>query len=201
MKANYRYLMAGLLLFFLASCAVTDFDRSADFTRYRTFAWGKSEVNVKNPVHNSDLINKNIRATVENEFAKRGITRNEEAADFLVSYHTYTEQKEQTTGGNYYGYPFSPFSFYPFGFGWGWGMPYGMRTAPRMETITEGTLIVDVTDRKTKELVWRGTVKGTVDNVSDLQRQIRKGIKAILKKYPVKTSEPLPLVQDKDVIS
>jgi hypothetical protein len=199
MKLKYRsYIIAGLLLI-AAGCAVTDFDRSADFSRYRTYAWGKAEVDVKNPVHDSKLINKNIKATVENEFAKRGITRNDRSPDFLISYHTYTEQKERTTGGNYYGYPFSLFRFYPYGFGW--GIPYGLQTPPRMETVTEGTLIIDVTDSKTKDLVWRGTVTGTVDNVSGLQRQIRKGIKAILKKYPVKTNEPLPLIKDEDAIS
>jgi hypothetical protein len=67
-------------------------------------------------------------------------------------------------------------------------------------TFTEGTLIIDITDSKTKELVWRGTVSGNVDNVGDLEKQIRKGIKAILKKYPVTPQQPLP-VEDKDAIS
>jgi hypothetical protein len=195
----YSYATVGLLLLVATSCAVTDFDRTADFTRYRTFAWGKSEVNVKNPVHNSKLINKNIKTTVENELAKRGISRNDKDPDFMISYHTYTEQKQEATGGNYYGYPFSPFRFYPYGFGW--GFPYGWNSTPRTITITEGTLIIDITDSKTNELVWRGTVSGNVDNVSNLEKQIRKGIKAILKKYPVTPQQPLPAMEDKDAIS
>jgi hypothetical protein len=197
MKTQLYFVIVGLLLLVATSCAVTDFDRSADFTRYRTFAWGKSEVNVKNPVHNSKLINKNIKTTVENELAKRGISRNDRNPDFTISYHTYTEQKQEATGGNYYGYPFSPFRFYPYGFGWALH-PYGTAT-PRTMTFTEGTLIIDITDSKTNELVWRGTVSGNVDNVSNLEKQIRKGIKAILKKYPVTPQQPLPL--DKDAIS
>jgi hypothetical protein len=202
MESRYKfYLMAGLLVLFAASCAVTDFDRSADFTRYRSFTWGKPKVNVENPVYKSDLISKNIRTTVESEFAKRGIVRNDRSPDFVISYQTYTEPRERTTGGNYYGYPFSPFMFSPYRFfGWGWGIPYGWGAPPRTETVTEGTLIIDITDSKTKELVWRGTVKGDVDNVSDLQKQIRKGIKAILKKYPVTPQEPL-LLQDQDAVS
>jgi hypothetical protein len=143
-----------LLTITLVGCAVTDFDKSVNFNQYRTFAWGKSEIKTSNPVYNSDLINKNIQATVENEFAKRGIIKSDNA-EFIVSYQTYTEKKQQNYGPSYMGgHPFFPLGFYRFGWGWGpWGLPYGMYNSPRSETVTEGTLIIDITDRKTNELI------------------------------------------------
>jgi hypothetical protein len=51
---------------------------------------------------------------------------------------------------------------------------------------TEGTLIIDVTDAKTKEQVWRGLVKGNVSDVGALSKTIDKAVKAIMKKYPGK---------------
>lgn len=198
MKSNIIFIMA--LLVGLAGCAVTDFDQAANFNHYRTFAWGQSEVKIENPVYNSGLINKNIRATVEQEFARRGITENKKDPDFLVSYRTYTEKKQSSGTMPYYGYPYYPFRFAPFG--WGWGFPYygyygGLNNTPR--SYTEGTLIIDITDRKTDELVWRGTVRGDVENVNNLEKQIRKGVKAIMKKYPVPAQQSLQL--DTKVIS
>jgi hypothetical protein len=34
-------------------------------------------------------------------------------------------------------------------------------------------------------LVWRGAIDGAVGDIGDLDRQIEKGVHAILKKYPV----------------
>jgi hypothetical protein len=194
--------MAVMLLMIAGSCAVTDFDRSANFGSYRTFAWGKSEVKVENPVYSSDLIKKNIRTTVEKEFSKRGIRMDKKDPDFLVSYQTYTEKKQERNGGGYYGYGYPYFPMrYGFGWGWGWGFPYGgWGYPPRERSYTEGTLIIDITDKETNELVWRGTVKGNVDNIGELQKQIAKGVKAIMKKYPVTPEEPVPLIRDEKVI-
>ncbi len=199
-----KYGIAVLLLVAAGGCAVTDVDRRADFYSYRTFDWGKSIEDVDDPVYKSELIDKNIRSTVEKEFAKRGITRNEQNPDFFVSYHTYTEDKQEVWNRGYYRYgpfpygPFFPWRFY--GLYYGWGLPYGAGY-PIEENYTEGTLIIDITDGKTNELVWRGTVRGNVDNISSLEKQIQKGIKAILKKYPVTPQDPLPLMHDERTIS
>ena len=184
-------LFAATFLLLLSGCAVTDFDRTANFSAYKTFAWGDAEIKVGNPVYESDLIHKNIRSTVESEFAKRGIVEDKNDPDFIVSYHTYTEQKTRSTGRSHYGYPFFPFRFHPFMYGWSWGFPYNGYgfTDSQSYSFTEGTLIIDVEDATTKELVWRGSVAGKVDNTSSLQKQIGKGIRAIMKKYPVSPAE------------
>jgi hypothetical protein len=196
-KIKLNILLASVMMM-LASCAVTDFDRTADFNRYRTFAWGDSEIKTENPLYKSDLINSNIKSTVEQEFAKRGITLSERNADFLVSYHTYTEKKQNTTGGtNYYGYPFFGYRYFPFAYGWGY--PFGWNNTNRTYDYTEGTLIIDITDKNTNELVWRGSVSGNVDNAANLQKTIAKGIKAIMKKYPVTPQEPVNLNPEKAI--
>lgn len=196
--------ITGMLLMILSSCAVTDIDRSADFYSYRTYAWGEAVAHVDDPVYKGELIAKNIKNTIEKEFAKRGIRMNNENPDFIVSYQTYTEEKRQVRNRGPYGYgPYFPMRFYPFYYyGFGWGFPYAWGGGfPEETEFTEGTLIIDVTDSKTRELVWRGAVKGNVENVSSLQKQIQKGIKAIMKKYPVTPQEPLPLMKDEKVIS
>jgi hypothetical protein len=194
MIKKINVLLAVALAAILTSCAVTDVDRSANLGALRSFSWGKSDVKVENPVYKGDLIDKNIKSTIEQEFAKRGIVKKNSNPDFLVSYHTYTEKKEQTSG-SYYGHPFyGPYGFSPFMYRWAWRFPYSHRM-PQTYTYTEGTLIIDIVDTKTDEVVWRGSVAGRVD-AAKLQKQIDKGVKAIMKKYPV-TPESSPLLPSK----
>lgn len=199
MKIKNTYIIVGLFLLGLSGCAVTDFDRSADFTQYKTYDWGKSEIDVSNPVYESDLINKRVRHTVEDEFAKRGIMKNERNPDFIVLYHTYTEEKQRTYGSYPYANRFLPFGFYPFAFAWGY--PYMLMSPPRTSEYTEGTLMLDIIDRQSDELLWRGSVSGSVDDVSKLRKQIDKAIKAIMKKYPVSPEAPLNIGTDQNAIS
>jgi hypothetical protein len=172
-----------LFLIGLAGCAVTDVDKTVDFNRLQTYSWGESEIKVENPLYRGDLINKRIKHAVEDEFNRIGLRKDDKHPDFLVSYKTYTEKKEQQYSNNGY-YPYAPFfpyrfGFYPFAYGW----PYGNT---RSYTYTQGTLILDITDKATNEVVWRGSVKGNIEQTSNIEKLIRKGIKAIIKKYPVR---------------
>lgn len=177
--------IAGVLL--LGSCAVTDMSSDVDFNQYKTFGWGKAQINVNSPAYKSGLISSKIRKATKDEFEKHGLTYTKNKPDLLVSYQTFTQDKEQVSAGYYGGrYPMMfPGMWYG---GWGpmWGYPYGPYGAygAPMYRYTEGTLIIDITDAKTNELVWRGLVKGNVSDLSSLQKSISKGVKAIVKKYP-----------------
>lgn len=184
-RLNICLAIAAVLL--LGSCAVTDMSQDVDFNQYKTFGWGKAEISVSNPAYKSGLISSKIRKNVKEEFEKHGLVYTKKNPDLLVSYETFTKEKEQMTTSRF-GYPFMyPYrGFYPFMWGWGYPymyMPYG-GYGPQMYSYTEGTLIIDVTDAKTNEHIWRGLVKGNVSDVKALQRSIDKAVKAIMKKYP-----------------
>ena len=202
MNRAINIFLSVVFLIGMGSCAVTDIDRAADFRQYKSFGWGEADIKVTNPIYNSDLINKNIKTTVEREFARRGIVHDEKDPDFVINYHTYTEKKQQTSGG-YYGYPFFP-GYYPFfRYGYGWGLPYGGFGGymPGTYTYTEGTLVIDIKDKGTNETIWRGIVTGNINSASNLEKQVSKGIRAIMKKYPVTPQEPIPVQKDNKRIS
>ncbi|HEX8040452.1 MAG TPA: DUF4136 domain-containing protein [Chryseosolibacter sp.] len=197
MNVKMLNILLALPVLILAGCAVTDFDQTADFSQYKTYAWGKPEADVSNPVYRSELIDNRIRHAVENEFAKRGIVKNEKNPDFIVRFKTHTEKKEQTYGGDPYGYRYFPYGIYPYAFRWGWGYyPYPWMSPRNTKEYTEGTLVLDVIDRRSDDLVWRGSVSGNVDDVSVLKKQIAKAVKAIMKKYPVSPETPLNVQQE-----
>jgi len=195
---KYKYVWSLVLALLATGCAVTDIDRSANFQSYKTFAWGEASIEVKNPLYRGELIDKEIKSTIRSEFAKRGISLTNKTPDFLVNYQTYTEDKQRTLGSNF-GYPF----YYPFGFyGFRWGMPYygyGGAYPQGSSSYTEGTLIIDIVDGKTKESVWRGSVSSELSSTR-LAKQIDKGVKTIMKKYPLTPQQQLSLPH-KEVVS
>ncbi|MEJ7662722.1 MAG: DUF4136 domain-containing protein [Hymenobacter sp.] len=67
---------------------------------------------------------------------------------------------------------------------------------PRTEQYTEGTLIIDFLDRRTNNLVWRGSMADPVDDPARLGREFSASAKDILDKFPVaeKSSRALPPV-------
>jgi len=152
---------------------------------------------VSNPAYRSDLINTNIKVSIATELVGKGMTYRETKPDMLVSYEGYTQCKERAYGGVYYYpsfYPFYPYRFFPYG-GFMMGGPM-WSSAPYYSSYTEGTLALEMRDRKTGKLLWRGVVQGSVDNARLLRKNISKGVKAILKKYPTvpPTLIPIPKV-------
>jgi hypothetical protein len=76
---------------------------------------------------------------------------------------------------------------YGYGPGWGWGgggMGMGSSTTT-VRTYEEGTIIVDIYRADDKQLVWRGTVTGTIsDDPKKNEKNIVKGIAKLFEKYP-----------------
>lgn len=173
----------------------TDYDRSVDFGQYKTYAFTKPEVNVKNPVYSSPLLMERIQGNLARELGERGLTQQTTKPDLLVKVHTYTEDKTRNVvNGPAYG-PFFPYrwGFFPYRFGywpmWGGGFYGGWNNqASRQENYTQGTLLVDMLDARTKKLLWRGAIQGVVDNPNRLDRQVARGVRKIMKDYPVKAS-------------
>ncbi len=57
--------------------------------------------------------------------------------------------------------------------------------APMVTQYTQGTVIVDVFDSKSKELLWRGQGKAAVsDNQDEYVRELETTVGAILAKFP-----------------
>ena len=198
--------LAGMIL--LGSCAVTDIESAKDFSQYKTFAFGEPVVEVKDPAYKGGLIDARIRSAVREEFRKRGLEYSQQDPDMIVTYSTYTKERISSNGSPYMMSPYMmPYGFYPYRFGYwgyfpgmyGWGYPYGY--GGRTYDYTQGTLIIDISDSKTGEQIWRGLVRGNVTNVGALQKQLDKAVKAIIKKYPVAPTQEQLRVPANDEVS
>lgn len=153
----------------------TTVDRTADFSKYKTFsieiatAWG-------NPIGEKNLLDELTAA-----FKAKGWSQVAEGGspDVHILVHGATKEKQQlstfyTGGGGYGGYR-----------GWGWG-GVGSSTTTVSE-YTEGTLVVDIFDASTKGLVWRGVAQDELKAKQEKrEKQASKAIAKLLKDFPPK---------------
>jgi hypothetical protein len=150
-----------------------DYDREADFAKYSTFAWAdvSDETSLKNV---NPLMHSRLKNAIEDEFGKAGITQVESDPDFYITYHTsFTDEVRYDTSHFGYGY----------GHGWyrGGGMGSSTTTAT---TYTNGSLIIDLWDAETENLIWRGVITGTVkSNPEKNARMIDKGVEKLARKW------------------
>ncbi|MFQ5754775.1 MAG: DUF4136 domain-containing protein [Acidiferrobacterales bacterium] len=159
----------GLSTTVLASVTV-DFDKNADFPNYKTFAWKKGT-----PAK-GELMEKRIGDAVEQELQVKGLTQVESAPDLYVVTHASSKTERQVQVDNL-GYA---------GYGWRGWHPRGP-TSVNVYEIPIGTLMVDLVDGKTNELVWRGLAEKTLsDKPQKVAKLIYKVVKKMFKKFPPK---------------
>jgi hypothetical protein len=154
-----------------------DFDKEADFAAYGTFAWLQEPVSAvgdaKAAKQMNTLLDKRIRTAVEAELQARGMTVNTETPDVLLVYHTGVDSKIDVTDWGY---------SYPTRYG-GW---YGGSNIDVYE-YEEGTLIVDLIDARSNQLVWRGEATKTLeDNPSpeQMDQNLREVVGRMFANYP-----------------
>jgi preprotein translocase subunit SecF len=158
-----------------AQSSVTyDFDRSANFASFKTYAWVRgTEV--------SDRLNhERIVAAVDTQLAQHGLSKaaSAETADVLVAYHASFDKNLRING---------------FSSGWGGYRFGGMRTGTATtEEILVGTLVIDVVQANTKTIVWRGTATGEVNTKATPEKRdknINRAAAKIFKNYPPKPQQ------------
>ncbi|AIY67408.1 DUF4136 domain-containing protein [Pseudoalteromonas piratica] len=163
------FLACGILL--LAACAKTpdwDYDRTANFASYKTFAFVDNANLAKNTTNYqiSPLMEQRVREAVTRELKAKGFSQVASTqADVLINYHASVEKKIDVDTISYnagMGHPYSA--------RWGyWGVGYETHTSTREYEV--GTLVLDVIDRNEKALVWRGAKGGKLKkNQSPEQR-------------------------------
>lgn len=177
-----------LLFFILSSCGssisvYSDFDKSVDFSQYKTYAFNKNAIE---KVQISTLDKKRILNAIETELGKKGMTKSENP-DLLVG--IFTKEKEQVDVSSYYGGWGYGWGGYGWGYGYpyrGWGgYPYYWGGYPYVSTSTEGTLFIDFIDTKRKELVWQGEGVGYLTHDrSQKEAVINEFVSKILMQYP-----------------
>ena len=172
----------------LSSCASqkanVDYLPGTDFSAYQSFTWIPAPADptksqrAKNPMNDKRIVD-----AINQTLASKGITQQEGKADLLVNYHVSVSEHEQQSRGRVS----VGSSRYSGGSSMGFAVsvPVGGN-----RTHKEGTLVVDLVDGKTNELIWQGAASRTVrDDMSPEKTSalINEVVREILDNFPPKT--------------
>jgi hypothetical protein len=154
----------------------SDYDKSANFNQYKTFA-----LDTFHASQTVSQLNQNrIANAVKAEMVKKGFTEST-APDMLVHISAiFEKQKSVSSTTDYYGYG----GFYR-PYAWGGGMGATGYTTYNVQSYIDGSLIVDIADAKTKNLLWEGIGNKEIDKpVKDPDTAIPAAVSKIMGGFP-----------------
>lgn len=170
-----------LALFAAAACdgpyVRTDFDASATFSAYRTFAFAGLIGNGPGGAADNSLSSDQIERTVRQQMTTKGLTQVtlEEHPDLLIRVSVDVKEKERVESNSSMVGPYA-----------------GPAVGRRYEDVTttkykEGTLFIDLTLPPKNDLVWRASIVGLLSNAKEENTQMaNKGIIKAFEDYPPK---------------
>jgi hypothetical protein len=158
--------------FTMAQDVTTNSMPGVDFSKYHTYKW----VPIEGAIQLNQIVDAQIKQSVDSQLAGKGLTKTDgEKADLLIGYQASIDQEKQ-------------WNAYGMGGGIRWG---GGMASAQQSTISTGTLVLDMYDPSTKQLVWTGRVSKSLDpsaNQAKKQKNLDKAMQKLLKNYPPKAS-------------
>ncbi len=149
-----------------------DWDRTANFTQFHTYAWQPSTHPAKG------LWDQRIIDAINQQLQAKGFQLVQSNPQLWVVYSNSIKKNQQVVGT---GYNMGP--------GWGWGYGWGGPTTTTYQTYTthEGTLIVDIADANGHQLLWRGSATNTISDNSDKNiKNLNNAVNKLFKNFPPK---------------
>ncbi len=164
----------------LQACATvvdTDYNPSIDFVGFKGYQWQPMpHVPYDDPRLNSSLLHGRIQSAMNATLQRRGFVLLQKGKpDFYLAYHLRLEKRTEADTVS-------------FGAGlhhrhYGWGL--GTETIIR--EYDESTLIIDVLDPESGDILWRGSLGNRVNragSVAEKDRQIQHQVNTILSEFP-----------------
>jgi len=171
MKKAYSLLVLLLLLGSMRAFAAdiaTDYDHTTNFSQYKTYSWIKVQAG-------DSLWADRIQQDVDTQLAAKGWTKVAANGNASVS-AVETTQNQNTLETFYDG----------FGGGWRWRGLGGMGMATTTTDVTKvGTVVVDVFDSQSQQLIWRGKESADLSGHSDKNaKALAKNLATLFKHFP-----------------
>jgi hypothetical protein len=181
MKCIIKKSLAGIfLVWILSGCSVLvkeAYDHEVDFSKYKTFCWMNGcEFKFEGPSYlNDSLLKENLKVSIIRELEQKGLTQNTDNPDLLVGF-TITVNDEQAI--IYHRSEDSPVYYRP------------MESDSEIINYLKGSLIIGMADKAESRMVWQSHAIGYMELNPDLsEKNIRRGIKLVLKNFPPKPTK------------
>jgi hypothetical protein len=146
-----------------------DHDSQNDFSTYDSFAIFERQGKDKKQAQMSPLVDRRIGAATAAELEAKGFdSSSPRNADFLVTFYTAVRRRVVIHHSGWYGWR-------------RWGWHGGTRW---VNSYPEGTLVIDIIDRRDRQLVWRGVGEGAFTKSNPSDEKVAKTVAKILGTFP-----------------
>ena len=146
-----------------------DHDSQNNFGAYSTFAVFERQGKENRRPQMSPIVDRRIGISMAAELEAKGFnSTSARNADFLVTFYTAVRRRVVINRAGWYG--------------WGrWGWRGG---ATWVNSYPEGTLVIDIIDQKSRQLVWRGAGEGAFTSTNPSDAKVAKRVGKILRTFP-----------------
>lgn len=196
MRFDFRHAALLLVALLLAACGTgprvrTDYDPSADFSRYRT--WGFYKPIAMEESGYSTWISDRIKDNVRREMDARGYRYVESDPDLQVNFQGIVREKTDVWSVPRTDYQY----FYSYRRRSYFAMPFWYDDT-QVRQYTEGTLTVDLVDAERNRMVWTGAAIGRVTKRTPHERmaEVDTAIASIFAQYPYRAGSTAPVATD-----
>jgi hypothetical protein len=183
----------------LAGCASgptvrSDYDKSADFGKYRTYGF-VAQVGADSTEFKS-LAQQTLQAAAARQMELRGYTRSD-TPDLVINFTGKIEEKADVES--------VPAPYYGPGWGYGgwYGAPYGGWGGTQVTTrrYNVGTLVMDIVDREKRQAVFQSSVSDVVtkEMMNNREAAMNGAVTRLFAAYPFRAgqSAPVPVAEPK----
>lgn len=174
-RAGGRILSITGLALLLAGCVgysvSTDYQSGTRFGGYESYAWVDSAPadDAERPAWDSEILGQRVENAVDEVMTARGWRREPASqADLHISYATRNEK--ELSGSSV-------------GIGYGTGNVF-IGQSLGLHTYERGTLIIDIRERESGRLLWRGWTSTTVGSAPLHPQEVKEMVQAILAEFP-----------------
>ena len=142
---------------------------------------GRASAGPYDPMVDNSITNRALRDEIERGFIARGYVLDRFTADFAVAVYASASTELDPAAWDY---------------GYSHGRPGRPWLVDDVSTYTAGTVIVDVFDPGSRELLWRGsaTARMSEDPMQDM-KELQRVARAIVKRFPQSTAPRLASVR------
>jgi hypothetical protein len=179
-----------VLCFVLNSCGsslkvTTDYDKTIDFKKYKTFSvYDLKQNGSVNPANADRIVN-----AIKKQMKEKGFVEDIQNPDLHLNAVTILTSKEavamDAAPTNYYGYGgvYRPYGYY--GVGYGYGYAENPNTRENEYDYKQGTLMIDIIEVKTQKMVWQGVGNSEIDTKPvNADEIINYAVGAIMVSFP-----------------
>jgi Domain of unknown function (DUF4136) len=147
----------------MAKSVRTDYDRSFNLARLKTYGFNEQARRPGDPLAESPLNDRRIHTALDSQLQAQGFSPSEQP-DFLIAYFVTARQGLDIQDNR-------------FGIG-----PWERWGNITVNQVTEGTLVVVFVDRAMRQEVWRGLASGTIKE-KNLHKDVNKIITKLVQQF------------------